>query len=130
MNDFEINGRLLEASLILDCDVMDLISIHENVKKEGFTEYFQNKLRWNGFIVKETFEDTIRDFTGDSPIVAKGRVGSLSYLGDRVNMQQYAYKCAKASLLKAAENATAYRDYDACFVDSDTITDDKNIVLL
>ncbi|MCT3674444.1 hypothetical protein HZQ94_14750 [Elizabethkingia anophelis] len=130
MNDFEINGRLLEASIILDCDVMDLISIHENVKKEGFTEYFQNKLRWNGFIVKETFEDTIRDFTGDSPIVAKGRVGSLSYLGDRVNMQQYAYKCAKASLLKAAENAEAVKDHDMVYVSHDSIVNDENIILL
>ncbi|MCT3943872.1 hypothetical protein HZQ28_01100 [Elizabethkingia anophelis] len=130
MNDFEMNGRLLEASLILDCNVLDLISIHENVKKEGFTEYNRNKLRYNGFIVKETFEDTIRDFTGDSPIVAIGRVGTLSYLGDKANKQQYAYKCAKASLLKAAENAEAVKDFDLVYVAHDSIVNENNIILL
>ncbi|MDV3636734.1 hypothetical protein CMU84_16410 [Elizabethkingia anophelis] len=130
MNDFEINGRLFEASLIFDCNVLDLIKIYEDFKKEGFTEFIKNKLRWNGFIVKETFEDTIRDFTGDSPIVATGSVGTLSYLGDKVNRQQYAFRCAKASLLKAAENAEAVKDHDMVYVAHDSIVNDENIILL
>lgn len=46
------------------------------------------------------------------------------------DIEEYARKCVIASLLKASENAEGYSDHGYNGVDSETITDENNIVIL
>ncbi|MEL7678130.1 hypothetical protein [Elizabethkingia meningoseptica] len=100
MSDYEMNGRLLEASLILDCNVMDLIYIKETVKHRGFTADDKAELRGYGFIIKETFEKTITDLTGGSSSVSKGRVCTLMFTLDYIKRRRKKAKKANASNAK------------------------------
>ncbi|MDV3751192.1 hypothetical protein CMU19_07315 [Elizabethkingia anophelis] len=100
MTDFEMNGRLLEASLILDCNVMDLIYIKETVKHRGFTADDKAELRGYGFVIKETFEKTITDLTGGSSSVSKGRVCTLMFTLDYIKRRRKKAKKASASNAK------------------------------
>ncbi|OBS12981.1 hypothetical protein ATE49_15115 [Elizabethkingia miricola] len=100
MTDFEMNGRLLEASLILDCNVMDLIYIKETVKHRGFTADDKAELRGYGFVIKETFEKTITDLTGGSSSVSKGRVCTLMFTLDYIKRRRKKAKKANASNAK------------------------------
>lgn len=99
MTDFEMNGRLLEASLILDCNVMDLIYIKETVKHRGFTAEDKVELRSYGVPVKETFEKTIVDLTGGSASVSKGRVCTFMFVHEHMLRKKKAKK-ANASNAK------------------------------
>ena len=79
MNDYEINGRLLEASIILNCDVFELIHIKEVVKTRGFTAEYKEELKSFGFLIKDTFDETIMSITSENPIVTNGYVSSYGY---------------------------------------------------
>ncbi|AQX00434.1 hypothetical protein [Elizabethkingia anophelis] len=104
MSDFEMNGRLLEAALILDCNVMDLIYIKETVKHRGFTADDKTELRGYGFLIKETFEKTITDLTGGSSAVSKGRVCTLMFTLDYIKRKrQKAKKAKKANASNAKQ---------------------------
>lgn len=35
MNEYELNGRLMEISLALDCEFLELIQVKEQIKKNG-----------------------------------------------------------------------------------------------
>lgn len=79
MNDYEINGRLLEASIILNCDVFELIHIKEVVKTRGFTAEYKEELKRFGFLIKDTFNETIMSITSENPIVTNGYVNSYGF---------------------------------------------------
>lgn len=99
MSDFEMNGRLLEAALMLDCNPLDLIFIKETVKHRGFTAEDKAELRSYGFSVKDTFEKTIVDLTGGSASVSKGRVCTFMFVHEHMLRKKKAKK-ANASNAK------------------------------
>lgn len=71
MNEYEIHGRLLEISLVLGCNVLDLISIKKQISEKGFTAENKRQLRELGMIVNdETFEQCIKSFSDRFGIIS------------------------------------------------------------
>lgn len=82
MNHFEINGKLLEVSLILCCDVYDLIEVkNEIVKKGRMNADDRSRLRNLGFPMKDkdfltVLDEMILKFSDGKPICTDGKVNS------------------------------------------------------
>lgn len=64
MNEYELNGRLMEISLALGCDFMDLIQVKEHIKKNGIHPDDVMRLKHLGFPGNiENFEKAVFDFS-------------------------------------------------------------------
>lgn len=81
MNDFELNGRLLEISIALDCNILDLIFIKDQIEKTGFHAVNKEQLRNLGFPLKQnTFEECVKEMSDDFGIISKHRINSLGFV--------------------------------------------------
>ncbi|WP_223559597.1 hypothetical protein [Chryseobacterium lathyri] len=90
MNEYEIHGRLYEISLILDCDVLDLIFIKKQIDKDGFNADDKRQLRDLGLRVNyETFEECIKDFNDQFGIMSTNIINSNSYQAKRKGLALY-----------------------------------------
>lgn len=81
MNNFELNGKLLEVSLMLNCDVYDLIEVkNEIVKKGRMNADDKHRLMELGFpIGKEDFFTALNKFIASEPDVTDGYVNSFGW---------------------------------------------------
>lgn len=87
LNHFELNGKLLEVSLMLGCDVYDLIEVkNEIVKNGGMNADDRHRLVSFGFSVKKysgkddfftLLDEFILKFSDNKPIVTDGYVNSF-----------------------------------------------------
>lgn len=80
INEFELNGKLLEISVILNCDVFKLIQIKNEIVKKGQSNADDLHQLFNlGFPTKGDFFDNINYFVKENPICTNGYISSLLF---------------------------------------------------
>ena len=80
MNEYELNSRLMEISLALDCDFLDLIYIKEQIKTRGLTPDSIRELKMIGFPGKiEDFEKSVFDFSEKIGFMSTHKANTFGY---------------------------------------------------
>lgn len=72
-------GRLLEASLTLDCDVFKLVEIFNKIEREGVTAENQQELFKVGFPTDKDPASFLEKITNEEPEIIIGYVNSFGY---------------------------------------------------
>ena len=93
MNEYEINGRLMEISLALDCDFLELIQVKEQIKKNGINPEDVMRLKQLGFPGKiENFEKAVLDFSEKIGFISSHKINTLGYaikdLSDKIVLRR------------------------------------------
>ncbi len=80
MNEYELNGRLMEISLALGCEFLELIQVKEHIKKNGLGPDDIMRLKQLGFPGKiENFEKAVFDFSEMIGFISSHKVNTISY---------------------------------------------------
>ncbi|WP_284464891.1 hypothetical protein [Chryseobacterium sp.] len=93
MNEYELNGRLMEISLALDCEFLDLIQVKEQIKMKGIDPESIMRLKYLGFPGKiEDFEKAVFDFSENIGFISSHKINTIGYkmkdLSDRIILQR------------------------------------------
>ncbi|MCE4064348.1 hypothetical protein LXM63_04525 [Chryseobacterium gleum] len=80
MNEYELNGRLMEISLALACEFLELIQVKEQIKKNGLGPDDVMCLKQLGFPGKiEDFEKAVFDFSEKIGFMSSHEINTLGY---------------------------------------------------
>ncbi|WPO89878.1 hypothetical protein [Chryseobacterium sp. HR92] len=93
MNEYELNGRLMEISIALDCEFLYLIQVKEQIKKSGFTSDDIKRLKELGFPGKiEDFEKAVFDFSEKIGFISSHKINTLGFkmkdLSDKIILKR------------------------------------------
>lgn len=93
MNEYELNGRLMEISLALGCEFLQLIQVKEQIKNKGITHDDIMRLKQLGFPdIIDNFETTVFCFSEKIGIISSLKVNTLGYkmkdLSDRIILKK------------------------------------------
>ena len=93
MNEYELNGRLMEISFALGCEFLELIQVKEQIKKNGLGLDDVIRLKQLGFPGKfENFEKAVFDFSEKIGFISSHKVNTLGYkmkdLSDRITLKR------------------------------------------
>jgi len=93
MNEYELNGRLMEISLALGCEFLELIQVKEQIKKKGLGLDDVMRLKQLGFPGKiDNFEKDVFDFSEKIGFMSSHKVNTLGYkmkdLSDRIMLKK------------------------------------------
>lgn len=93
MNEYELNGRLMEISLALGCEFLELIQVKEQIKKNGLCPDDVMRLKQLGFPGKiEDFEKAVFDFSEMIGFISSHKVNTIGYkmkdLSDRIVLKR------------------------------------------
>ncbi|QQY32061.1 hypothetical protein [Chryseobacterium gleum] len=80
MNEYELNGRLMEISLALGCEFLELVQVKEQIKKNGLGPDDVMRLKQLGFPGKiENFEKAVFDFSEKIGFMSSHEINTLDY---------------------------------------------------
>lgn len=93
MNEHELNGRLMEISLALGCEFLDMIQVKEQIKKNGLGPDDVMRLKQLGFPVKiDNFEKAVFDFSEKIGFISSHKINTVGYaikdLSDRITLKK------------------------------------------
>lgn len=93
MNEYELNGRLMEISLALGCEFLELIQVKEQIKKNGIKPDDAMRLKQLGFPGKiESFEKAVFDFSEKIGFISSHKINTLGYkmkdLSDKIILKR------------------------------------------
>lgn len=80
MNEYELNGRLMEISLALGCEFLELIQVKEQINKNGLGPDDIMRLKQLGFPGKiENFEKSVFDFSEMIGFISSHKINTIGY---------------------------------------------------
>jgi len=93
MNEYELNGRLIEISLALGCEFLQLIQVKEQIKKNGLGPDDVMRLKQLGFPGKiEDFEKAVFDLSEKIGFISSHEINTIGYkmkyLSDRIKLKK------------------------------------------
>lgn len=93
MNEYELNGRLMEISLALGCEFLELIQVKEQIKKNGLGPDDVTRLKQLGFPGKiENFEKAVFDLSEKIGFISSHKVNTIGYkmkdISDRIILKR------------------------------------------
>lgn len=93
MNEYELNGRLMEISLALGCEFLELIQVKEQIKKNGLSPDGIMRLKQLGFPGKiEDFEKAVFDFSEKIGFISSHKINTMGYkmkdLSDKIILKR------------------------------------------
>lgn len=93
MNEYELNGRLMEISLALGCEFLELIQVKEQIKKKGLGPDDIMRLKQLGFPGKiENLEKAVFDFSEMIGFISLHKINTLGYaikdLSDKIVLKR------------------------------------------
>ncbi|WP_288447919.1 hypothetical protein [uncultured Chryseobacterium sp.] len=93
MNEYELNGRLVEISIALGCEFLELVQVKEQIKKNGLSPDDVMRLKQLGLPGKiENFEKAVFDFSEKLGFMSSHKINTLGYkmkdLSDKIILKK------------------------------------------
>lgn len=93
MNEYELNGRLMEISLALGYEFLELIQVKEQIKNKGLGPDDVMRLKQLGFPdIIDDFVTTVFCFSEKIGFISSHKVNTLGYkmkdLSDRITLKR------------------------------------------